>query len=345
MSSIIINRTKSLSPLTFKEIEAEIILEDGKVFLRKQDEKGNIYKRLLEKDYEFYKLMTSGQTKTQVPCVISALYISSRCNLNCSFCFEGKDGISEPSAEEIKALAKGCKSGFCAIFGREPTCREDLFEIIKILRKHTKRVCLLTNGIKLSDFEYTLKLKKSGLKYIFFSFNGLSDNVYRKLDGSPVLNLKLQALKNIEKNGIHTILSATIARGINDDQIKGLLEYAFRHRSFISELRIRTTVPTGRHLDIEPYCMSELLDLVTTSLEIEKEDVFKENIFLQEFFSTFKAFLPLAVRQFWSSRLCTLLFHVKQDGKLISSGQPINLERIKKSKLRIFWLAFYFMKI
>ena len=48
MAQYTIKQTKSLSPVSYNEIEARVIQEDGKVYLVKQDEEGN-WKTVLEK--------------------------------------------------------------------------------------------------------------------------------------------------------------------------------------------------------------------------------------------------------------------------------------------------------
>ena len=51
----IIRKTKSLSPLTCGLVDADVVLDNGKVFLVKKDEQGKEYKSLIEKDYEYTK--------------------------------------------------------------------------------------------------------------------------------------------------------------------------------------------------------------------------------------------------------------------------------------------------
>lgn len=292
MAHYTIRQTKSLSPFSYNEIEARVIRQDDKVYLAKQDEHGKMYKALIEEDYEFYQLLTKDKVNTQMPPSNIPIYISSKCNLNCPICYEDKEGIEEPSLKEIEGLLKKFRNKFISLLGKEPTCREDLFQIIRVANKRNIAV-LTTNGIKLSDYEYVLKLKKSGLKRIFFSFNGFKDEIYQQLNGRALLDLKLKALENIKRVGIETILSATIARGVNEDQIGKLYEFCLDNLSFISQLRIRSIAPVGRHLEIEPYCMSELVDLVTGALGINKEDILKEHLFLERTHQRIKIYYSL----------------------------------------------------
>lgn len=337
-------RTKSLSPLSCNEIEARVFRVGDKVYLIKKDEEGKSYKVILEKDYAFYKLMTRDKFTAQISPIIIDLYVSSRCNLNCPVCYEDKSDVKEPSLDEIKMLLKNFRNKRISLMGREPTCREDLFQIIRLANKRNI-ARLITNGIKLSDYEYALRLKDSGLKHIFFSFNGFSDDIYQKLNGRPLLDLKLKALENIKKLGIETILSLTLTRGINENQIRKLCEFCLDNRSFISEFRIRTITSVGRHLDVEPYCMSELIDLVAAALSIDKEDILNEHLFLHEITEELKFIMPLRIRNYLCSRLCSFIFNIKRKNTLFPLGREIDIKKIKRTKFKIFLLIYYLFKI
>ncbi len=344
MAQDTIKNTKSLSPLTCKEVDAQIIHENGAVYLIKQDEEGNSYKSLIEKDCQFYKMMSKEEITSQVLPAVIFLYISSRCNLNCPVCYEIEDDIKEPSLEEIVGLVKNFSFKVICIIGREPTCREDLGQIIKLIKKRN-RVSLATNGIKFSNYEYALRLKRCGLENIHFSFNGFDDQIYKKMSGRPLLDLKLRALENMKKAGNKVILSVTLARGINEDQIKKLCDFCFRNRSFILELRIRSIALLGQYPDIEPYCMSELLNLVAKELDIKKEDILKDYIFWMEFLREFKFILPRHPRSYYRRRLCSFFLYLKNGGKPYSPGSEIDVEKIKKSKFKKFILIYYLIKV
>ena len=333
MAQCTIKQTKSLSPVSYNEVEARVINDDGRVYLEKQDEQGRAYKFLIEKDYEIYNLMTKAKPSVQVRPINFQIAISSECNLNCPICYEPKHK-AEPSLEDIEGILRNYKGKVVVLCGREPTCRSDLFQIIKISNKRN-RASLLTNGLKLADYEYVLRLKKSGLRLIFFSFNGFKDDIYQKMNGRPLLDMKLRALDNIKRIGIPTILSATLAEGINDDQIKKLCEFCLDNRSFISALRIRSISPVGKHLNIEPYCMSGLLELLAGALGIKREDIIKEYIFWQEIINSLKFIIPVHVRTYASSRLCTLAFHIKKGEEISSLGSKINIQKIKGSRFKI----------
>ncbi|MBN1364222.1 MAG: radical SAM protein [Syntrophaceae bacterium] len=343
MATEVLKHTKSLSPLTLKEIDAEIIFDGDNVCMVKKDEEGSEYKALIEKDKELYLLFAGLTDDYSAETQFVSAYVSSKCNLTCHACYERSGDDKEISLEEIKALSAKYKNCNLGLTGMEPTCREDIFELIKATGG---KVWLVTNGIKLASLEYVKKLKAHGLKRIFFSFNGTNDEVYQKINRGNLLETKLKALENIKLEKINAVLSATIARGVNEDQILPLVEFCFKHRSFIVELRIRTLAPIGKHLNTEQILLSELIQLVADSLNIDKKDILTEFKFIQLFIKDYSRLLPKGFRDKYGAKLCSLTLHVKKEknGRYSSPGARIDLDKINKSILKSVRMFYYLVK-
>lgn len=341
----VIKKTRSISPLTCDEIDAQVILEDSKVYLLKTDEEGKVYKFLMEKDYDYYKMMTSYTVDHQVPAVNLDLYVSSVCNSSCPICYEKQDTSYELSVEDVRRLLRGFKGRLVTLSGMEPTCNKDLFKMISIISERNNAY-LLTNGLKLADYFYTIELKNSGLRNVFLSFNGFKDDIYKQMNGRPMLAEKMKALSNIKKAGMRCVLSVTLVRGINENQIKPIFDYVYDNRSFINQLRFRSHSPVGRHLESEPFCPSEMIEMIAGALNLNKEDIFKECSFWHEYFRVLKSILPPRLFTYWLPHLCTAIFHIKVDkGRIVSVGSLINLDRIKKSRLKPLVFVFTLYRI
>jgi uncharacterized Fe-S cluster-containing radical SAM superfamily protein len=343
MTEKVIKYTKSLSPLTLKNIDAKIVLDENNIYLSKKDENGQEYKTLIERDPDLYFLLSKPTGEFIADTQSIHAYVSSRCNLNCKVCYEESGIVKEASLEEITALLdkyRGCR---VVMMGREPTCREDIFSLIQMAEKRT---CLVTNGIKLENPEYVKKLKMHGLKRIFFSFNGLTDEIYQKMNGENLLEKKLKALENIECEKIDTVLSATVARDINENQILPLAKYCFDRRSFIFELRIRTLAPIGKHLESEQICMSELIGLIADSLSVNKTDIIREFCFIQSFIENFSWLLPKGLIDKYRPKLCSFILYIKKErGNTYSSpGSRIDLNKINKSMFKSLYFLYYLIK-
>ncbi len=344
MERFTIKQTKSLSPLSFAEVDAEVVYEDGNIYLEKQDENGKKHKTVVEKDYDFYRLMTKDKVTTQVAPHAIDLYVSSECNLKCPVCYEDVGGKEQLTLEEMERLLANHENRVVVLMGREPTCRKDIVDVIRVAGKQN-RVCLLTNGIKLANYDYVMRLKEAGLDTITFSFNGFDDEIYRQMNGRPLLDVKLKGLENAKRAGIKTCLSATLARGVNEGQIKELTDYCFDNRSFIFELRIRSVTSVGRHVDVPPYCMSEMVDMVAGQLHIDRDAMLKEQAFWEEVVEELKFVVPSSIRRFARTRPCSMSFHVSRSSSGYSClGGALDLERLEGSRLKKAALAYQLVK-
>lgn len=337
MGLVKLKETISLCPLTLKKVKAEIIKERSEIFLIKRDINGYIHKILLDKSSTLYERTICLNNPKTIDFNKIMIDITTRCNLNCPVCYRDRSSQQDLSFELLKTLALKYQEKIISLCGGEPTIRKDLPEIIKLFAKRNS-VFLVTNGIRLVDYDYLKNLKEKGLQYISFSFNGLSDDVYKKINGEPLLNLKLKALNNIKKTGIKTILSVLIVKGINENQINGILEYCLRNRDFIEELRIRTMVPIGEYIHNEKYHISDLLDLVCKAINIKEEDVLCE----LELKSKVNSFFA---KEIFILRSCSFDFHLRRyKNDIIPVGRNIEIDRIKGYKYWKILLPFELIK-
>jgi hypothetical protein len=137
------------------------------------------------------------------------------------------------------------------------------------------------------------------------------------MNGKPLLKVKTKALENLRRAGIGTALSVTLARGVNDDQIPRLYDFCLENRSFIGYLLFRSMMTVGRHLEVEPFVLSELFGMVTSGLGVDREDVLREIDLLDEFGRVWGFDRPRL-------RTCGFDFHVaRRNGSRFSVGRDI----------------------
>lgn len=248
---------------------------------KKCDEHGK-FKGFVEKDVEFYKKTMNIKGET-CPTNLVVIPITHKCNLNCRFCYVPNRKLKDKSLNEIKKdiknIISNVSTGLISLSGGESTLRKDLFELIKFIKKKYPRlfITLLTNGLKLSDLRYVRKLKESGIDSIMFSFNGFNNKIYQKIENANLLDIKMKALENIKKEKIATIISQTLVRGINEKDLKHIIDFALNNLDFIEEVRIRGAARVGRHDEVKPLTTSEMLELVGKSFGKDK------NYFLKTF--------------------------------------------------------------
>ena len=187
-------------------------------------------------------------------------YVTSRCNLKCPVCYEGNQALEEPTLDDLRRVLPTLRHARVLLCGAEPTCREDLPELIRAVNERNTAV-LMTNGIRLADPDYVRRLREAGLGSVILAINGLDDEVYRRTNGRPLLDVKLKALENLGREDIVAHLSATITRGINEDQIGPIISLARRAKN-VFQVRFRGMTQVGRYIKTEPFFMSEMTKLV-----------------------------------------------------------------------------------
>ncbi|MCM8792914.1 MAG: radical SAM protein [Candidatus Omnitrophica bacterium] len=160
------------------------------------------------------------------------LSLTKKCNSHCSICFNrDTEEYGELSLSYIKKILAKFKNRRVILFGGEPTVRKDLDEIIRIINQSGNTPILFTNGLKLSQLSYCRELKEAGLESVCLSFDGFAPHIYRLMRGvsEKEYHFKLAALENLKKIDMDVILQMTVVKGINEDQIKQIIDFIARN--------------------------------------------------------------------------------------------------------------------
>jgi uncharacterized radical SAM superfamily Fe-S cluster-containing enzyme len=165
--------------------------------------------------------------------------------------------------------------------GAEPTMRQDLPRIIRMIRDSGNLAALHTNGVKIADFSYLKELWAAGLREVHLQFDGFDDKFYLKIRGQKLLTQKLEALANLKRLGIGTDLVATIVRGYNDNEITKILNYGATN-PFVREIFFLGCRWLGKARDFDyNVCLlpDEVIDLLTEQTKETSEPITREKIF------------------------------------------------------------------
>lgn len=137
------------------------------------------------------------------------------------------------SFEEIARLAKlTIDLGVTKIrmTGGEPLVRHDLPVLVAKLAQidGLKDLCLTTNGALLS--ERIQPLREAGLRRINVSLDSLDPQKFKRITKRGDLSKVLEGIFAAKRAGLASIkLNAVIERGVNDDDIISLVEFAREH--------------------------------------------------------------------------------------------------------------------
>ena len=216
-----------------------------------------------------------------------------QCQLACSNCYLG-DMLNNPNipnvnverfVDAISRLPNRCDIRF---IGAEPTLNNALPELIKLTRKSGHRPSLLTNGIKLSQANYTKKLKDAGLNMLGLSMNGgLDDTLYEMFDGGRYAKHKTAALDNCFKYNILPHINV-IVDPHNIQVLKPLLDFivdsAIKHNRKFSPIRfpvafrLKSIGQMGYYMKTKSFSLMELAEIVCEELDFKLEDILENNV-------------------------------------------------------------------
>lgn len=213
--------------------------------------------------------------RQQTCCVL--LEVTNKCNLQCPVCFAASlpDEQEQPDLAVIEGWYRMLMNSGgpynIQLSGGEPTVRDDLPEIISMgKRLGFDFFQVNTNGLRLAtDDEYVGRLKAVGLNCVFLQFDGMNDNVYTKLRGRALLDIKKQVLEVCAAHDIGVVLVPTLVPGVNDEHIGDILKFAISRMPTVRGVHFQPISYFGRYP--EAPVDADRITLPEVIREIEKQ--------------------------------------------------------------------------
>jgi GTP 3',8-cyclase len=164
--------------------------------------------------------------------------VTDRCNFRCTYCmpldhYEWINKKEILTFEEISRLARlAVELGVekIRLTGGEPLVRQDLPSLVENLAsiQGLKDLCLTTNGALLA--ERVNALKSAGLRRVNISVDTLDAEKFTIMTKRGDLDKVLEGIFAAKEAGLAPIkLNAVVERGVNEDDIIPLVEFARQH--------------------------------------------------------------------------------------------------------------------
>ena len=181
--------------------------------------------------------------------------ITDRCNERCLYCLP--EGFSDwkqreeiLSYEELIHVARAAVGlGFrkFRVTGGEPLVRRDADAFVRdlIAEPGVEQVALSTNGVRLATV--AASLGEAGLRSANVSLDALEPDIYRRITGGDV-HAVIAGIDAALAAGISIKLNAVLMRGVNENQIWPLVEFAAQ----------RGLIP--RFIELMPVSLTSMLD-------------------------------------------------------------------------------------
>jgi hypothetical protein len=150
------------------------------------------------------------------------------------------DNLASNKPVSVKALQ---------LSGGEPTLRDDLPEIVKYAHAagihHTE---VNTNGIRIAqDAPYLHRLLEADVSSFYLQFDGVTPEPYKTTRGLDLLPTKMKALESLRTGGHDsTILVVTLVRGVNDNQLGQIINFAAENHDIIRCVNVQPVSLAGR---------------------------------------------------------------------------------------------------
>lgn len=167
--------------------------------------------------------------------------LTDKCSLRCTYCMpaEGVPWIPKQSVltpDEIErvvrvATAEGVET--VRLTGGEPLISPNLIEIVRRLAAIEGpagpiEVSMTTNGIRLPEF--IPGLEEAGLSRLNISIDTLDPDRFRELTRRDRLIDVLAGIEAARRSSLKPLkLNAVVIRGVNDDEVAELVEFAIEH--------------------------------------------------------------------------------------------------------------------
>ncbi|HEY5406973.1 MAG TPA: radical SAM protein [Ginsengibacter sp.] len=277
--------TLSICSTCLRRVDAKIIFEKGNVFMLKNCREHGFEKVLIATDVDYYKnirnynkpgeIPLKFNTKTHYGCpydcglcqdheqhsCLTVLEITDRCNLSCPTCY----AMSSPhygrhrTIDEVEKMldiivANEGEPDVVQISGGEPTIHPDFFAILDIAKKKPiKHLMVNTNGIRIAkDFEFTKQLADYAPDFeIYLQFDSFKPEALQQLRGKDLTDIRIKALEHLNKLNLSTTLVVTLQKGLNDDEIGKIIEFALQ-QPCVRGVTFQPTQVAGRNENFNP---------------------------------------------------------------------------------------------
>jgi uncharacterized radical SAM superfamily Fe-S cluster-containing enzyme len=301
--------TRSICPECRKVIDAQILLRDNKVYMRKRCPEHGRFEGLVYGDAKLYAdsarfnkpgtipLEFATEIKDGCPhdcglcpdhqqhTCLGIIEVNSACDMACPLCFaEAGPGFSL-TLEEVEDIldhymaAEG-NPQVIQFSGGEPSIHPQIIPMMKAAQaRGIPNVMLNTNGKRIATDDAFVAQLAEIRPNIYFQFDGFESETYRIIRGEPdILPKKLLALDRLAEAGCSVILVPAVERGVNEKEIGAIVRFGLSHPA-VKGINFQAAFHAGRHSTHDPMQRMTNPDIIKL-IEEQTEGVFLKTDFI-----------------------------------------------------------------
>lgn len=303
------DHTLSLCNECLKQISAKIIFQDEKVFMTKNCPEHGWQKSLIATDIEYYKQIRNYNKASEYPkkphtetihgcpfdcgicpdheqhSCLTLIEVTDRCNLTCPTCYASSSPTHgrHRTLEEIEymldvVVASEGKPDVVQISGGEPTIHPQFFEILDIAKtKPIKHLMVNTNGLRIANepgFAERLATYMPDFE-LYLQFDSFKPEALKSLRGGDLTGIRKRAIENLNRVNLSTTLVVTLQKGLNDDEVGEILDFALKQKC-VRGVTFQPTSVSGRLENFNPET-DRMTNTEVRQLILEQSPIWQSN--------------------------------------------------------------------
>ena len=283
--------TRSICPECKTVIDAQIIIRNNKVYMRKRCPNHGWFEGIISSDAEMYvnsvkfnkpgtlPLEFSTEVKDGCPLdcglcpehkqhmCLALMEVNTVCNLNCPVCFANAGIGFSLTMEQVERMLDRFVEiegdpEVIQFSGGEPTIHPQILDMIQAAQDRCiQQVMVNTNGVRIAKDDRFLEDLARLNPVIYFQFDGLRRDTYLTIRGEDLLDQKLLALDRMNQAGLDTVLVAAIERGVNVDEVGAILQFGLKHPA-VRGVVFQPVTHVGRHIPFDPMERVTIPDII-----------------------------------------------------------------------------------
>jgi 7,8-dihydro-6-hydroxymethylpterin dimethyltransferase len=306
---VFLELTRSICPVCRITIDAQILIRDGKVWMRKRCPTHGPFESLIYGDAELYvnsarynkpgtiPLQYSTEIREGCPhdcglcpdhqqhACLGIIEVNSACDMACPLCFaEAGPGFSL-TLEEVEEIldhlvATEGNPEVVQFSGGEPSVHPQIVPMMRAAQaRGIPNVMLNTNGKRIARDDRFLDALAEIRPNIYFQFDGFQSETWRIIRGEPdILDEKLRALDRLASIGCSVILVPAVERGVNEGEIGQIVRFGIDHPA-VKGINFQPAFHSGRHGSHDPMLRMTNPDIMRM-IEEQTEGMFRTTDFV-----------------------------------------------------------------
>ena len=292
--------TRSICPTCRRVIDAQILLRDNKVFMRKRCPEHGVFEALVYGDAQAYVAAAKFNKPGTIPlqystpiahgcphdCGLCAdhqqhvclgiIEVNSACNMDCPLCFANAGPGYNLTLDEVEGIldhfvATEGNPQVVQFSGGEPTIHPQIIPMIRAAKERgIPHVMINTNGKRIASDDSFLEKLAELRPSIYFQFDGFAAETYRFIRGEPdILPEKLRALDRLAAIGCDVILVPAIERGVNEHEVGQIVRFGLDHPA-VRGINFQPAFHAGRfgaHDPLQRMTIPDILKLIAEQTE------------------------------------------------------------------------------